>query len=394
MGLNRYDYLQSKEGQITRHLWRNRKGRFYLKLDLEPKSKNAMSRNDKAVLQMALLEKMKITRKRSYRSKIAMELSLQTSSANPPQIHTIVKNLLDLFSIPMCEICSRRRRLLYCDDSQIAYLGVRYFKKSEKGSIFLKTAPFADFLADLRLVDSQDIEDEDEETLSKSRLDSPDVDDYYWLKKNRSGIIKRLGQEAYNGLLKADRMAFQQHILNLPRLRLHDLTSLYKSLINKRFLCPESRRLKSDFIDGIYQQISDQIYNHPIRLKLPHVPLRSGDTINFKMSIRKALLEYKNKFSVLGQLIIPSFLEVIYQPPSSYKGFVKDLDNIVSIVIPIFYDELKPPIMIEGYEIFELPRDSETPKDGFVVLGITSAWDSIKSLWGRIDSAIEKWSGE
>jgi len=392
MVLNRYDYLQSREGQINRHLWRKRRGRFYFDLDLEPKSKNAMSRNDKAALQMAVLEKMKTAKKRSYRSKIAMELSLKTSSINPPQVHTVVKNLLDLFSIPMCEICSKRQRLLYCDDSQIAYLAVRHFRKSEKGSIFLKTAPFADFLADLELVHFQDIEDEDEDDLSRNRLNSANVDNYYELRKKRSDIIRLFGQKAYDGLVRANKMSLQRHILSLPRLRLSDIASLYKSSRDKRLLDPKSKGLKSDFVGTIYHQISDLIYDHPIRLKLPHVPLRSGDTRNFKISVRRALREHKNRFRVLGHLMIPSLLEVLYQPPSSHKGFVKDLDNIVRIVIPIVYEELKPPLEIEGYEIIELPRVSETPKDGFVVIGVTSAWDSIESLWNRIDRAIEKWS--
>ena len=55
-----------------------------------------------------------------------MEIYFYCNRNNPPAIHTLTKNYLDLLSIPHPNFNIKRRRLLYEDDKLIKILIVNY----------------------------------------------------------------------------------------------------------------------------------------------------------------------------------------------------------------------------------------------------------------------------
>ncbi len=120
------EYLKSFRGQLNRYMWRMTHGRMCCAFRMEPKSKNAMTTEEKVEFQRALLDQMRAGGKRSFRSRIAADLTITPARRNPPYIHTATKNILDLCRQPLACSGIRRKALAYEDDKQIAYLSVKY----------------------------------------------------------------------------------------------------------------------------------------------------------------------------------------------------------------------------------------------------------------------------
>ncbi|HEY7770782.1 hypothetical protein [Longimicrobium sp.] len=82
-----------------------------------------MSLGEEIRLQEQILEQMESARRLAYRGPLVLNMSVDTSVRNPPQAHSIAKNLLDLFSKPRPEL-QVNRNLIYADDVQVHGLAV------------------------------------------------------------------------------------------------------------------------------------------------------------------------------------------------------------------------------------------------------------------------------
>ena len=131
---------------------------------------------------------------------------------------------------------------------------------------------------------------------------------------------------------------------------------------------------------------------------------------------------YREKFSTLMPLHVPVKLVVLYKPPLTTRGFSKDLDNIMRLILPFFHKEFKPPMnfslsdlsilddqkldnevkglrdlalksvrhSVSGYEILELPRHPDDSGDGFISIGLAGGLHGSTSLWSKVNEVISE----
>ena len=422
-GMTDNEYLETGRGQYGRHLWRFKKGFSYYYFDLEPKSKKAMTKNQKVEFQRRLLDQIKKHSKRSYRDKIIAEFVINPSSNNPPHIHTAMKNILDLFGKPLHGSGIKRKGLVYNDDKQIIYLISRYNLDNIEAGITAFFYPFRSFLDDLKLAN---------DILNENKLDSSflndigEVDDkidfndnfdkYIRWVEDKETNIRLLGEDLYNLKVKFNKMKIQEEFFNSCRLKIKDIYYLYYSvgiITDRKFTILRLEQLEELFRDQL-NSISKWITNSPIKIKLPRIPITEGETRTFKDIVRERLRTYKDKYKILEPLYTPIALEVIYKPPIFSNGFYKDLDNIMRLIIPIFNETFNPPpsylsvydfeerdmtqelpksvkYSVMKYEIFEIPRSEDDTEDGFISMGITGGLSCFNSMWDRINKIIREW---
>jgi len=430
------EYLKIPLGQWGRYNWRKIHRRSHYLFEMEPKSKTAMKISEKVALQHEILKQMKQLHKTAYRGRIVAEFSIKPTSKNPPHIYTVVKNLLDIFSVPSYESGIKRKGLIYQNDRQIAYLSVKYRISNDSPQISVRFAPLGDFIQDLTLAEdimsgkynnyfdnwdlSRDIKESDDynENLNEAWHDFRD------LERNKNIYIQRFGKKGYDSIVKMNQMQLQASFFNRFRLSVRDVYLLYHASgqipKSEGMVFPEVNKLARN----LSSQLAKWIINSPINIKLPRVPIRNGEKQKFKSEVKESLKSYREKYKkILEPLYIPVALEAIYKPPPVSQGFSKDLDNIMMLILPIFHDEFKPPLtfiskmdlkeipderivermrpLIEAlrksvkysvsrYEILEIPRHQSDQDDGFIIIGISGVLRT-ESLWKRINEVIDKW---
>jgi len=412
------DYLETPEGQYSRYLWRKRRGQIHYFLNKEPQSKKSMSLDQKIKFQRDILNLMLRLKKRSYRSRIVVELFLNSTSKNPPHIHTAVKSLLDIFGRPLAQSGIKRKGLIYQDDRQIVILSVRYFFDRNKKGINARFVPLNYFLQDLKLAynilnedyadfyNCHEFQEEIEQIEYPHKVFSygKTSDNLEDLLRNKDKYLQVISEKAFNEMIKMERMSIQESILNSFGLNIRNLYLIYCPLI----LFKNARRITSsrpiDPIQEIPTFLSKWVACSPIKIKLPNVPMREGETNHFKVKVRELMKKFLIDNKIYQQLYIPVNLEIIYKPPLTSNGFFKDLDNIMKLILPIFHDIFEPPPtrlsavdlndiknlplynwlkkMIDnfpksikhtvlGFDIFEIPRDLKDISDGFITVGIS-----------------------
>lgn len=429
------DYLRTLQGQWGRYYWRKMHSRSLYPFDIEPKSKKAMKTDEKTAFQQKILKQMKSLGKRAYRGQIVAELSISSTSENPPHVHTAIKNFLDLFSVPLPESGIKRKGLIYQDDKQIAYLSVDYHIGKERPKIFASFAPFRHFLLDLAL--AQDIISGEYNNYFDHDDFIKEIDDRYeytaediiWdelrdLKRNKDKWIQRFGKAAYDGVLRMNQVLCQEFFLKRGSLSIGDIHTLYSATgkISKieDIVFPELKTYRCD----LSSHLAKWIINSPARTQLSRVPDAEYETQQFKQAVGRSLREYRKKHKILDPLRIPVTLQAIYKPPPVSQGLSTDLDNIMSVIISLFHEEFRPPptsvsnmdlnnisdegllerikpwiralpksvkYSVSGYEIFRVPRHPKDHDDGFICIGISAKVPCVESLWRKIDKIISRW---
>ena len=119
------DYILTQEGQKNL-LFRRRLKRLYFQIKHDPKSKNHIDEEEKKCFQQQIVQTLQDFKRRAYRSPVIMKIDFFCNRNNPPAIHTLAKNYLDLLSIPIPDSYTKRKRLLYKDDRLIKILIINY----------------------------------------------------------------------------------------------------------------------------------------------------------------------------------------------------------------------------------------------------------------------------
>ncbi len=430
------EYLQTPRGRYGRYRWRQLRGRSCYSFNEEPKSKNSMRRPQQIEFQQKLLGKMKAAKRRAYRSPIVAEMSLETTAKNPPHIHTVVKNYLDLFEVPLDESISRKG-LVYQDDKKIYGLSVRYHLGDSDPGMRVSFAPFNNFLQDLDLasdiisgdysdyLECYDFEEQLAEIQGLRRYDDYDdsIESLGDFIRDKEKFVSVVGEKAYNAILLSYRISAQEQLLKGLSLGVSDLNLFYMPLIMEqkfgRKLSPSKKELEK--IPGI---TSEWIANSPIRIPLPNAPLEDGDTKIFKQEVRTSLAAFHQEHPIFKPLHIPVNLNILYKPPKESKTDYNDLDNIMRKIVPAFNEIFEPPstyvshvnldsirddklyrslkrmqekipksirTSISGYDIFKMPREPEDDSEGYLTASFSSGTSSLSSPMFIIDRIIEKW---
>lgn len=445
--LDKGEYLESPKGQYNRYRWRRWYRRLYLDFSIEPQSKNAMSQADKIKLQREIISQMESSQiirsgRRAFKGPIAVSFSLSSTSKTPPHIHTAMKNLLDLFGKPLPASGIKRKGLAYYDDKQIKYLSVNYNVAQGEPKIRTTIAPLGHFLEDISFVvrilnEEWDLEIENQSDYNKFLQEIGEEDDDYLddeiedahehfrdVRDKKGAWATFEDERDYKMFLRDAQANVQKYYLRYYRLRLEEIYHLYRAAgLAKSYLSyssssfEEAKRQHSVTMCKIFEKF-------PLRINLPGIPKKAGETKVFKEQVRKMMVEFAKKRPALVPILIPIGLEVIFKPPKASEGFSKDLDNIMRLVLPIFHEIFEPPVtpsanldegdinsplleeIVKGipksvrrsvarYDIIEVPRQEYDGDDGYISLGIFGdIAPSVYSIWNRMDDVIDQWYDE
>lgn len=453
--MNRTEYLLTSRGAYNRFM--NRYIRDFCTYCIygNPKSKGTMKKEEKLNFQLELLKQMKANRKRSYNrnTKICIDMWVYVTKDNPPHIHKIPKNYLDLLSTPVDKSIIKRKKLLFEDDMQVSYLNVKYIvDKTEKARIEMTVYKYSSFIEDLRLADSIlhdninhfegtiDSVYEDDEAFDEYASAYDELSDYKREQKNMSTSIDE-NVNKWNKIFadfKVQRL--QETFLRMNNFNICEMFRLlgenisYENSIKpKKFQDIVQSSCMLNNVESELINLNDiKKLESLVRIKmdknfkiyLPQLPTNNGKMNVFKNKIRSEMKNFKIKNKFLDSLLIPVSLKVSYKPPLTSVDFHKDLDNIMRIIVPIFHDEFKPPIsrfqrkdyydvlvedrdkyyqqymeklpkginyQILGYEIVEIPRSENDESDGYLTVGIADAFSNglLYKVWEVIDELID-----
>jgi len=423
------NYLNTIDCQIS--MWRRRQKKTFLlePINMEPKSKKAISGGEKYAFQEAILKALKRWNKRYFKAPVALEIDLFPTANDPPAIHTIPKNYLDLLQIPIRSLNTRRKRLLLEDDRQIRYLAVKYHISGKSGlpSIRLKVAPYTNLLEDASLLDkalSGDIPDNSaglsrrhshSEEWAKRFKDEEEgassdaIRELRDMEKDKTLWVSKFSEDVYEAVREMHLLDAQKELLGALSLSLRQFLSL---------ISPSSNDPTE--IQGIYAAMRDTMLNPPLAIDLKHSDLKEGESAAFKEAVKQALDDFKRRANLLMPLKVKVGVTILYQAP--HVGGI-DLDNLARRIIPFVHEQLQPPsdniftvdvtkirdaklkrwfterrerlrrmpkYSVTHYQIVQLPRLKGDKKHGFVRL-MFGPGDRTSSLWSQLEDAVRSW---
>ncbi len=403
---------------------------LYFMLDgQEPRSKNAISDSEKVAFQSAVLKDMKHLKRRHFRAPIALECDFTPTENDPPAIHTLPKNYLDLLAKPVPGVNTDRKRLVFDDDRNVSYLAVKYHIHPEipKPGINLKVAPYRDFIADmslLNLVRSDNLKTLSDalyhrksliswEDLTKDDNDLYDNDVIERLREhenNKQFWISKYGNNVYEAWREMYMMEVQNHLLKTLALSPSSLIHL---------LSPHFLDLSQKFED-ILEISRSNLISPPLTIDLKHSDLKQGESSQYRAFVKETMAVFKKEHSILFPLRAKVGITILFQPPAA--GSI-DLDNLARRIVPFVNDELKPPSSllltvdadrggdpklrkwytekqnalkrmpkhsITHYQVVQMPRLANDSDHGFVRL-LLEPGEQIKTLWTKIEDLLGKW---
>lgn len=415
--MHRSEFLATDRGRRGRqfHRWLHR-----IRVDIEgvePRSKKSMPLADRIAIQAQVIETLKRRERLAFRGPVILSLDLRTTDRNPAHIQTIAKNILDLLGQPLTGLRTRRRGLLYFDDSQIQGLVVRCEHGAEAPKIYIEALPISDLHDDLALgvYAADSIQDEYREDGQEDYSSSLELED---LARDRERILSGLGREAYLALEDMARRETQKRLLAVPRLGFRELAYLYRMTGSSEVSSPRQT------LHEIARSWESLIKSNPFRILLRELPTQSGSQGAFKQHTANELQRFQNRFKAsLDPLRVPVALEVVVKPPvHASTSILHDLDNVVrNYLIPEVVDIFGPPshlahsyserwnkatgpwadvldrlpksaaVGVVRYEVWRIPRDSSDSGPGFVSAAIVADEFGFRDTLSRLDAVIDRW---
>lgn len=422
--MTRKEYLETTDGQSHERLKRKMKI-VYLDIMQEPKSKNGLSTIEKKHFRQEVKNQLKKQNRRPHRGRIILEIDYFTTADNPPALHTLSKNYLDLLHKPMPNI-DKYEGILFKDDSQINILISNYHLNefgNQKPQIRIKSYSLSNFYKDIELTDriiTNKFDDTDNYRLSRfeEEFNHNDFDnnadafqDLQELQKNKQDYINRFGQQFFTLQEHFYKRQIQEEYLRINELKVRDLISIFQSNFsyNKKYS-------ENSMFQNIWDSSKKLIFLSSDFLELGKAPSHVGDTSIFKEKLQRGLKEFKEKHKILFPILQPISVLITFLPP---KQNVVDLDNLARYIVPFVNEILKPPasfqlthdrnylnntlkkevdIMqrfppnsISSYQLIHIPRKEEDPKNGEIKFVINDGLNIFKNVWSIVDETIEKW---
>ncbi|MCP1548420.1 MULTISPECIES: hypothetical protein [Methylorubrum] len=410
-------FMETPKGKLAQYRRRkNKRLRIWID-DIEPQSKK-MSAKDKDAFQETLAQKMSELKRSSFRGSIALRVDLATTSKTAPHVHTIAKNLLDLFGMVEARVGIRQKSLLYKDDSQIHALEVLCRHGEDYPSISVEARPLRSMLDDVELgleammaLYYDNPQDEYEKEIREEA-----IRDLKRMKDNEAAQRSRMGDLLYEAMLKLTRSGAQDVFLRKSILDIEMLAYLYR--------CPR----------GPFQPIEPEAWvqlmrKSSFRIDVGELPTARGNSNDFRHRIDSAIACFKARWDwLLKPLVVPVGLQLIVRPDfNTPSGVLHDLDNIVrDYLLPRFtpefgtvsdrhwtidFEELErtspelasrwrewrtPPKGtrdgVIGYNAWRLPAVEGAP--GFVNAALVVDPDLDAGIFRRLDNIIDRWEKE
>ena len=400
--MNRGDYFLTQEGQKNL-LSRRRLKHLYFQVKQEPKSKNSIDEEEKKCFQQQVEQTLHDFKRRAYRSPVIMEIYFFCNQNNPPAIHNLAKNYLDLLKTPLPNFNIKRKRLLYSDDRLIKILIVNYHLTSEINSgICIKIAPFKNFVEDIKLVNRIIYNDFEEYDSAYNSFDINEIEqennngfsdpheDLRDLRESKDSLIKIIGHDSYKSMEDFAMQDIQKDYLQIGNLSISGLISLFAPFLHERMTSDTSQAILE-----IGKNYRNMMISPPLALDLRHTPIKDGQTKIFKSNVKTILKNFTKQFPILSPFKTPLGVIVLYVPPKTQSI---DLDNLARYIIPFVNETIRPPLgfvnstnSIKRFQFIELPRFSGDSDAGYVRLIFDNPF--FGSVWEKVDNVIDKWAG-
>jgi len=420
--MTRSEYLETTEGQSNERIKR-RFRKNYLTIRQEPKSKNSITKDEKIFFRKEVKRQLQERKRKAHTGDIILEIDFYTTQNNPPALHTLCKNYLDLLHKKIEE--DNLKGLLFKDDSQIKILIANYhlniFGKQEP-EIAITSYPLSCFIKDIELTDrilSNKFLDADSFTHHRiindieesEKRDDPfdNWEDLRRLETKKDYYVQNFGISFYELQHHFLTRQIQEKYLQNNEIDIRNLISIFQELFsyNKKYSH-----------DNRFQKIFDSTrdYIFLTLLKLGNAPVQEGDTELFKNNLQEQLKDFKEKHKVLFPLLQPINVTITYIPP---RKNLLDLDNLGRYVAPFVVEIFKPPATltlsydnkylnqllkkeveftqrfpqnsISGYQLIYIPRKENDPENGRIDFIITDGFRFRSNVWHIIDDTIDKW---
>lgn len=432
--MRRAEYLETREGQYHRRLSRRIQRQYFVVQDHEPKSKNAISLQEKIDFQQQILAQMKRFGRRAYRAKVVLQIDLCSQQNNPPSVYKLAKNYLDLMQEPVKGSGIWRRRVMLNDDRLVEVLIVNYWLRPEisGAEIQIRVDALRNFIEDLQLLERvrrndfrdgsmarcDEVWDEYDHERPAGRLSEVMAQLRDW-QQSRADVEVWWGKDAYAGMERAYRMQAQGLYLEARQPGLRELLAV---------MAPHLHAGCDPELSAILEQTRDMMITPPFMLDLTHAPSQTGERAIFRSAVAEALESFKRSHPILFPLLATMGVTVFCVPPARQSSDGRhqyvDLDNLACYVIPSVHDVLEPPsatvhtvdvesikdparreffqqhlgrlartpkISVTQYQVIRLPRTAGDPDQGLVRLALGDGRPG-SSLWERVDDVLDAWA--
>lgn len=403
--MEKLDYLfRTSRGNHSRYMERYSR-RIQFATEQETYSKKSMLEREKLRFQQEFGDWMRANNRKSFRGEVVLQLDFYPSRSNPPSIHQLAKNYLDLLWRPAQGL--RNPRLPLQDDRQISILIVNYHiqQKNTSPSIEVQMAPLGDFYDDLRLFGlirtGNFPEDDETPRYDLEKVIPPDdslalFDKSVEKLRDHEELKELITPENYENLKNIHLVDYQSAFFGLEKIKPSDL-----------ILFLQKSNLEDDLLGSMLSDHRNFVITHSLTpLRAAGLPTRMGDTEKFKNTVRGMINEFKERYPILFPLRINLSLTILYVPPS---GQEIDLDNLARYIVPFINEALKPPVgfwfydyqrpkgypahTIIQYQIIKIPRNQHDPEDGVVKL-VFGEYEPYNNCWHDVDRTINLWSDE
>lgn len=422
--MTRTEYLESIEGQSNE--WTKRWIRTnYLTIKQEPKSKTSISCEEKIFFRQEVKRQLKERNRRAHNGDIILEIDFYTTQNNPPALHTLTKNYLDLLHKSIEE--DKFKKILFKDDSQIKILIANYHLNiygNQEPKISITAYSLTSFIKDIELTDriySNRFNDADDYAYRRyiheterddSKFDTKDYwEDLRSLEKNKEKHIDQLGQDFYDLHKHFLTRQIQEKYLQQNEISIRDLISIFQHNFSYNKKYSNDKRFKQ-----IWDITRGYIFFTSNFVELGNAPIHDGETKLFKNKLQQQLKGFKEKHKILFPLLQPVNVTVVFIPP---KRNILDLDNLARYIVPFVNEIFQPPVThllpyhnkyrnpflkqeqevmqkfppysIAGYQIIHIPRRIDDPDDGRIDFVLTDGLGLKSNVWRLVDNTIETW---
>jgi hypothetical protein len=389
-----------------------REKRLLLSFDVEPQSKK-MKTAARVAFQRRLVDELQARNRGPYKSNIALELRLATTSHAAPQAHTIAKNLLDLLGQPEAALGEPAPPLMYLDDKQIHALAVSCGHGETTPNITIGARSMSSFLHDLAVGSYAEREREEDPFRDDDAHD--DMRRLRDLVDDEAAHRASMGDARYEAYSKFCRWNAQRSVLTQAGITPASLAMLYD--VPKTGLATPFPAMWNDMIE-----------TSGLRMHVGELPAKTGEADMFRRRVETSVADFKRKWDwLLTPLIVPVALQLVVRPsPDTPKGVLHDLDNIVRDyllprIVPTFdtvtdgrwlidFEEMRkrdpealawwgdrptPPkgtrSGVTRYEAWRLPP-AKSGERGFVSGALVLDDPLTEDVFAQIDRHVDKWS--
>lgn len=256
-----------------------------------------------------------------------LELTFLSRRRNPPEIHTLAKNYIDL----LYEEENNSRPLLI-DDRQIRYLSVEYWQDAEPfgPEIWIRASPLASFAREVRLAA--------ELRRSPDPPASLNAECEYWrehLQELESSLQSGITHSTDPFMLLFLRGQLQStSLLRTERLLHSSILDLFRTPGRGGALEPDQSK----------QPPGGILTSPDISLELAKLPRVSGESDIFRREVCAALRKLTSSNAEVFPLRAKLGIVLIVTPPRMHNGDPGiDLDNLARRVVPLLHEILQPP---------------------------------------------------